>query len=341
VDRTTPPPAYDITVLFPGIATYEATATRLHPRRGTPDPQTSHVGGPLWWPADEPWPTCDADHLVAAEVAVPPALLARLRAADPARGWPGYEAVVAELASRIPGFGGINHRTGSALGTAVRREPVPSPLVAVAQLRAADVPDLCAPAGADLLQVLWCPNEHENDDGSWAPAVTLRWRRERDVRTVLEQPPAPTLVSEARYLPHPCVLRPERVVEYPWWQDLPAELGRRVRAWDLEHDGLYHRQLAMAPGWKVGGWPPWPTTDPVPMYCARCGTPMRHLLQIDGGEWGDRQRWRPLEERDLDAGTAGYAAEPTGVVVGRSGLYRIFHCPRCPDAPVPFRVDLQ
>jgi hypothetical protein len=68
---------------------------------------------------------------------------------------------------------------------------------------------------------------------------------------------------------------------------------------------------------------------------------MRQLLQIDSGEWGTPQRWRPLEERDLTPGTAGYlaATEPTGVVVGRSGLYRVFHCPYCPDAPI--RVDLQ
>jgi hypothetical protein len=55
---------------------------------------------------------------------------------------------------------------------------------------------------------------------------------------------------------------------------------------------------------------------------------MRHLLQIDSGEWGDQRRWRPVGEHDPAA------AEPTGVIAGRTGLYRIFHCPSCPDAPV-------
>jgi hypothetical protein len=141
------------------------------------------------------------------------------------------------------------------------------------------------------------------------------------------------------------VLFPERVLEYPWWQQLPADLGRRVRDWDAEYDGRYHRQLGTAPGWKVGGWPAWPTTDPVPMYCPRCGTALRHLLQIDSGEWGDPARWRPVEEPPAGSGAADRAAdhlavaEPTGVIAGRTGLYRVFHCPRCPDLPP--RVDLQ
>jgi hypothetical protein len=343
VSRTTPPPARDVTALFPGIGPYARTATRLHPRPGTPDPRGSHVGGPLRWPAGEPWPTCAAAHLVTTETPIPEPILARLKGADPRRGWPGYTAAIAELASLVPGFGGVNRGNGSAVGTAVLAQPEPGALVPVAQLRAADVPDLCPPDGADLLQVLWCPNDHEHDgDGAtWAPAVTLRWRRERDVPDVLERPPAPAMVSQPRYLPRPCVLRPERVVEYPWWQELPTALGRPVGVWDAAHDGLYHRRFATAPGWKVGGWASWPTTDPVPRYCPRCGAPMRLLFQIDSGEWGDPERWRPAEESGLRPGTPGYgsATEPTGVVAGRSGLYRVFHCPSCPDAPV--RVDLQ
>ncbi|HET6213129.1 MAG TPA: hypothetical protein VFE14_09695 [Micromonosporaceae bacterium] len=340
MNRTTPPPVRDVAALFPGIERFAATATRLHPRRGTPDPFGSHVGGPLLWPAGEPWPACDAEHVVPAEIPVPPELLARLKAASQARDWPGWEAVIAKLASEIPGFGGVDRRTGSALGHTAGPPPRPSPLVAVAQLRVADVPDLHPPVDADLLQVLWCPNDHDLDGAAWAPAVTVRWWRQEDV-SAAQAPPAPAVVSQRAYLPRPCVLHPERVVEYPWWQELPTGLGHRVRAWDNEHDGLYHRRLSMAPGWKVGGWPPWPTTDPRPMYCGSCGSRMDHLLQVDSGEWGDRDRWCPLEERALGSGTAAYlaATEPTGIVAGRSGLYRIFSCPYCPDAPV--RVDPQ
>jgi hypothetical protein len=318
--------------LFPGIEAHARIATRLHPRPGIPDARGSHVGGPLRWPADEAWPVCDREHVVAEEVPVPPAVLARLRGADPARGFPGYAEAISELADRIPGFAGVNRGSGTALRYAIRPQPVPGPLVPVAQLRCDDIPDLLAPPGTDLLQVLWCANDHDLDAAVPAPAVTLRWRRAADVTAVRSDPPPPHPVSDEVYLPRPCVLHPERVVEYPWWQDLPAGLGFRVREWDREHDGRYHRQLATAPGWKVGGWPSWPSSDPVPLYCADCGRTLRLLLQIDSGEWGDPARWRPVEEQ-------GAAAEPTGVVVGQTGLYRVFHCPICPDAPV--RIDVQ
>jgi hypothetical protein len=343
VTRTTPPPRDDVTALFPGLSAYAVTATRLHPRRGRPQRRRSHVGGPLWWPAGEPWPTCEADHVVPTQTPVPEPMRARLAAARRARNWADAAAVLAELASEIPGFAGIDHRDGIAHGRVARPEPEPTPLVAIAQLRAADVPALAPPPGTDLLQVLWCPNDHDIDgaggDGL-APVATLRWRAEATLPARPGEPPPKPAVSEARYLPHPCVIDPEQVVEYPWWQDLPAGLGYRVHAWDGERDGRYHRQLATAPGWKVGGWPAWPTTDAVPLLCAGCGGRMTHLLQIDSGEWGDPARWRPVEERGLRPGTAAHTAatEPTGVIVGRCGMYRVFRCPACPDRA---RVNLQ
>jgi hypothetical protein len=330
VTRTTPPPADDVAALFPGIEKYAATATRLHPRRGTPDGRGSHVGGPLRWPAAEPWPICSTPHLVPTEVPLPQPTLTRIRSAVAARDWSAYQSVISELATQLPGFAGVNRRTGAALAQLTRSAP--TSLVPIAQLRVAEVPDLVAPPGADLLQVLWCPNDHDLDGATAGPAVEVRWRRAGDVPAVLDRPPAPATVGEAAYLPRPCVLHPEQVVEYPWWQDLPLQLGYQVHAWDREHGGRYHRELATAPGWKVGGWPSWPTSDPVPMYCPLCGAALRLLLQLDSGEWGAPRRWRPLEDGDD-------GAEPTGVVVGRTGLYRLFHCFFCPDAPI--RVDVQ
>ncbi|WP_369275518.1 hypothetical protein AB5J55_41050 [Streptomyces sp. R11] len=37
-------------------------ALRLHPRPGSPTPYDSSVGGPLLWPARQPWPYCDKWH---------------------------------------------------------------------------------------------------------------------------------------------------------------------------------------------------------------------------------------------------------------------------------------
>ncbi|MDN3240307.1 hypothetical protein [Glycomyces tritici] len=59
---TTPPRPYEILTPFPELAAYAKSAVRLHPRPGTPSIDESSVGGPLLWPVDEPWPTCELEH---------------------------------------------------------------------------------------------------------------------------------------------------------------------------------------------------------------------------------------------------------------------------------------
>ena len=56
---------------------------------------------------------------------------------------------------------------------------------------------------------------------------------------------------------------------------------------------------------------------------------------------GDPQRWRPVQEQTPPSDAADYLAitEPTGIIAGRSGLYRVFHCSFCPDPQ--YRIDLQ
>ncbi|MGW1409676.1 hypothetical protein [Streptomyces sp. NPDC002403] len=54
--RTTPARPLDVEALFPELAAYRGTTTRLHPRPGNPEASDSSVGGPMLWPADEPWP---------------------------------------------------------------------------------------------------------------------------------------------------------------------------------------------------------------------------------------------------------------------------------------------
>ena len=49
----------------------------------------------------------------------------------------------------------------------------PIPLVPVLQLFAADVPELPFPAGTDMLQVMWCPFDHEP---AYAPRPEVFWR---------------------------------------------------------------------------------------------------------------------------------------------------------------------
>ncbi|MER5931271.1 DUF1963 domain-containing protein [Streptomyces sp. NPDC002054] len=59
--RHTPPPPVDVEELFPELIPYRRETVRLHPRTGTPSCRESSVGGPLLWPAEEPWPVCEED----------------------------------------------------------------------------------------------------------------------------------------------------------------------------------------------------------------------------------------------------------------------------------------
>jgi hypothetical protein len=289
----------DVTALFPGIGAYARTATRLHPRRGTPDPTGSHVGAPPLWPAGEPWPACARPHVVYEDVPVPPDM--DVEAAI--RHFPGLALLRTEGDGRR--FGEVEVH---------RPEPVPTPLVPVAQLHAADIPDLPCPAGTDLLQVLWCPALHPDVYGPW---VSLYWRRAADLGGTVADPPPPDPTSHGDHCaPRPCVLAPERVVEYPWWEELPSGLRERVHAWDDANDWVYTNDLALAPGWKVGGWASWGVTDLKPMACRSCGDRPDPLVTVDSCE-----------------------EDATDVVVGRYGALRIFTCRRCPGEPP--QVEIQ
>jgi hypothetical protein len=140
-------------------------------------------------------------------------------------------------------------------------------------------------------------------------------------------------IGDQSYRPRPCRLHPERVLDYPY-DELPAEVRQQIHAWQARHDASY-REVAMVPGWKVGGWPDWSVTDVLDTACHRCGGPTALLLVIDSSERDPHdRRWQPADDPNPDE-----AVEPTGVVVGRYGALRTFACSRCPDTP--FHLDQQ
>jgi len=214
----------------------------------------------------------------------------------------------------------------------------PLPLIGLAQLYRRDIPDL--PAGPDdceLLQVFWCPFDAHGSSG-YSMHLDLRWRRSSEVAEVLTAPPQPQVVGFEGYVPEPCVLYPEQVFTYPFAGLLPADLSARIYAWeeaeeaneDEEPPG-YQYDLSIPPGWRVGGFASWHSTDPSPMDCPDCTTPMHLLLSIDSSEWdGGSESWRPLEEAGLPPHPY---ARPTEVTVGRWGELNIFACPKDPDHP--------
>ncbi|GAA5063510.1 hypothetical protein HNP84_008162 [Thermocatellispora tengchongensis] len=224
----------------------------------------------------------------------------------------------------------------------------PIPMAGVAQFFARDIPEIPFPDGRDLLQVLWCPAVHVQDD-IWGPAIRLIWRRTAEIPEPSGRGPAvaadswAALPVEEDYLPRPCVLHPERVTEYPFHQELPRDHMRALRRWRDETGARYQYLLSIAPGCKIGGWETWHSTDMYELPCEVCGTETEPLLQLDSTEWdgGTGPRWRPLEDRHLAHGSPAYrdACEPTSLTLGRCGSLTVFVCPA--DAEHGIRLSIQ
>lgn len=184
--RTTPPRPVEVTAIFPELAPLARPAIRLHPRPGSPSTGESSVGGPLLWPAEEPWPHCEGEHLDSgfrrspADVRLSRRRLARLHH-DPQgpEFTPEEEVIKEQIAARLA------KRLDAGLPGPAE---CPVPMLPVAQLYLRDIPLLRPPEEADLLQVLWCPYDHAPD---WKPATAVFWRSAASVVDVLATPPEP------------------------------------------------------------------------------------------------------------------------------------------------------
>ncbi|MGW6855594.1 hypothetical protein [Streptomyces xanthophaeus] len=329
--RTTPSRPVSVEAVFPELAAHRGRTTRLHPRPGQPGMRDSHVGGPILWPADEPWPVCREPHQRETEGYAPD----EIRSARAAGVWP--------LSRPWPGA-----------GTPGPEGPVP--FVGLAQFFRRDIPGLAAgPDGADLVQLFRCPFTH----GSHLERrYCLRWRRSEETERAerfLAAPPEVPLLRWEDELPEPCVLHPEEVDTYPWAEDdtLPAPLIALIDAWDdaqtAEHGPdapSYQYDLSIPPGWRVGGFPSWASTGPMAIGCASCATPMRLLLTA-GSEETDAgsHSWMPLEDRDpsmqgkasIQGGPS--VAQPTRVRFGRDRDLHVFTCPTDPAHPPKWELS--
>ncbi|MFD0371121.1 hypothetical protein [Streptomyces sp. NPDC059071] len=302
---TTPPRPLNVAALIPELAPLARTATRLHPRPGSPTVHDSSVGGPLLWPADEPWPHCAGPHdrRVASGVTHSPDDIRLLRR---------HRAAAAERRLRNPNEPTITPEeleTEQQLSAGRPWFDGPIPMLSVAQFYTRDVPLPTCPPQADLLQVLWCPFDHTMAH----PRTTLLWRSSATVTDILDTPPEPPVIQERWYLPEPCLLAPEKITEYPNPMELSKELQDQlgdVSRWERAvslGDGstytgapqeFYFNNLCHAPGWKTGGWTRWGLTDPIPRRCPECGTEAIPLVTIACAEWdSSTESWIPDEER--------------------------------------------
>ncbi|MFF0393571.1 DUF1963 domain-containing protein [Kitasatospora sp. NPDC004615] len=222
----------------------------------------------------------------------------------------------------------------------------PVPLVPVVQLLAADVPELPFPDGTDVLQVLWCPFDHEE---GYAPRPQVYWWDGSRADLEPADPPRPDGAPHS-YLPDPCVLHPERITEYPSW-DLPEHLHdaleERFEQVEEETGWSYEYHLSVPDGTKAGGYPTW-SQDPDWPHCPSCERRMDHLLSVGSAEF-DGESWRtwlavedtpaagtvwelPYDERRLIQSAA-------DLLLGDMGSLHLFACPHCPDRPYAHRAS--
>ncbi|MER7492885.1 hypothetical protein ABT033_09675 [Streptomyces pharetrae] len=324
--RTTPPRPVDVAALFPELAALRRTATRLHPRPGAPTARDSSVGGPMLWPADEPWPVCSLPHKRSSGYRYTEVLRTRQILEEARRRRPDPGPTDEEIAV-MRGFKRGRHAPHLS-------DTDPVPMLAVAQLYRRDVPGLPDTGEGDLLQVFWCPFERHGETRHDLH-VQLRRRRSEDVTTPSAEQPFPEVVGREELVPSPCVVHPEEVVEYPYLEVLSPSLQGRIEAWEGPEDeeGVqYISDLSTAPGWKVGGHIAWNLTGPARLACSECGAELTPLLTADHREWDPgTTSWIPEEDRrDLAVPGAGV---PTGVSPGR-GRLTVAVCPRDGNHPL-------
>jgi hypothetical protein len=331
--RTTPPRPADVEAAFPELVALRRSATRLHPRRGTPPAQDSSAGGPRLGPADEPWPVCTLPHRRGTGFRFADVLSKResqeqARLRDPA----GPTPEEAEFIDAV--------KSGPYAPQLADTDPIP--MIGVAQLYSHDVPGLAGLPGSgdgDLLQVFWCGFELHGETGH-EPHVQLRRRRSQGIGTPLAEQPAPAVVGREELVPSPCVLYPEAIVEHPYLESLDPSLQERIDDWEgpEEDEGpQYIFDLSTAPGWKTGGYIAWNLTGPTPLNCSDCGADLTPLLTVDRREWDPATiSWIPYEDEELRG--VRRANVPTRVSPGRGRLI-IAVCPR--DAHHPLGLVTQ
>jgi hypothetical protein len=223
----------------------------------------------------------------------------------------------------------------------------PITLVPAIQINAKDVPEFPFPPGKDLLQILWQPLDVDQPPYHCVPRVF--WRDSRAIKHPLtSMPPSP--YANPGYVPKPCTLTFERVMEYPDVFELDPDLVERVNAWIepqtvvfeddpcdyLSKETLFQYELSVCPSNKLGGHVNW-IQDPQWPTCDVCGRRMEHLLtltdmDVDGGSW---PRWLPMEDRQLwkDPWKHAEIVNAPDWYLGGGSMYYLV-CRHCDDWPV-------
>lgn len=202
-----------------------------------------------------------------------------------------------------------------------KRPEEPVTLHPVLRLFARDLPEgYSLPGNAELLHILWCPNDHPEPpdaDGRrhflW---LALRLRQSLEGLSSPQVSPARTPRSGTTICP--CALAIEEITDHPTDDELPEELAQRIREWgdDTPRTGhtvpkpSYFYDVAHRCGMKLGWYQLWSLADPFPAECEG-GTPMELLLQTDSMEPGGLEN----------------------LIIGRGYSLSIHRCSVSPDHP--------
>jgi hypothetical protein len=196
----------------------------------------------LLWPAEEPWPHCEGTHVDSGFRESPAEVrLTRRRVARQLRDPHGPAFTPEEEAVKERNAAMLAERLDAGPPWPAER---PVPMLPVAQLYLRDIPLLRPPGQADLLQVLWCPYDHDPD---YKPATAVFWRSAATVVDVLATPPEPYEANYPGYVPEPCLLAPEAITENPNSLDLSPEMRLAVGDWSRWQAGSQRRLGAGTP----------------------------------------------------------------------------------------------
>ncbi len=218
------------------------------------------------------------------------------------------------------------------------------PMVGIMELRAPRKMLPVLKRYGDLLQVFWCPEDH---DPIYGPMPYLRWFAGRST-TRNTNAQWKQVHSGYGLVPRPCRLHPELITEYPDPHDLPKSIIRRIEGnaqitaigerFFPDHDDYgasaaymaYKLALSCAPGTKLGGWGYWIQRSIRPT--CRCGARMVLLLTVASREWNIQTqfRWKPTTASNDDQ---------LGVMLGDCGRLYILACPSC--AELTITADMQ
>lgn len=204
-----------------------------------------------------------------------------------------------------------------------------TPLVPVLQLRADDAPtQVRFKPGTDLMQLLWSPRDHEPAGG---PRPLVVWRKAAEVGEPLVDGP-PTDQAFLGYVPVPCRVFPERVLELPDWHTVRVTpLRAKIEGWTPAGGRppveFYEAELSAAPGTKVGGYPRW-LGPPAPPACDTCKRGMDYLLTIDSDELTREKSWAATA-----GGVTARHPNPAGLTLPAPGNLHVYLCRRCDDWP--------